>query len=131
MSSPEFDIRPGTLPSWATSRALHARESVTVAAQGDEVVGYCVMLSGPDVDEVSHIEVKPSHRRRGIAGALLQKVRGSRPVQLEVRESNRAARALYASMGFIVDGMRPRYYPTVGGGREDAVLMTWTPRASG
>jgi ribosomal-protein-alanine N-acetyltransferase len=41
---------------------------------------------------------------------------------LEVRESNHAARALYAKNRFQVVGIRKGYYPN-GGGREDALVM--------
>ena len=40
-----------------------------------------------------------------------------------IGESNAAARALYASAGFLVDGRRKAYYRTAEG-REDALLMS-------
>jgi ribosomal-protein-alanine N-acetyltransferase len=45
---------------------------------------------------------------------------GARAVYLEVRESNLAARRLYAAEGFVPVGRRPRYYrrPT-----EDAIVL--------
>ena len=46
-------------------------------------------------------------------------------VQLEVRSSNVAARALYGSLGFSETGSRPKYYATPDD-REDAILMTLT-----
>ena len=46
-------------------------------------------------------------------------------VELEVRSSNVAARALYKSLGFSETGLRPKYYATPDG-REDAILMTLT-----
>ena len=45
----------------------------------------------------------------------------ARVVTLEVRLSNRAARALYGSFGFRPVGIRPRYYSDNG---EDALIMT-------
>jgi ribosomal-protein-alanine N-acetyltransferase len=47
-------------------------------------------------------------------------------VDLEVRASNEAALGLYCALGFYETGRRPQYYVTPGG-REDAILMTWTP----
>ena len=41
---------------------------------------------------------------------------------LEVRHSNRRARALYLRRGFAEVGLRRAYYPAAGG-REDAVVM--------
>jgi len=45
---------------------------------------------------------------------------------LEVRESNAAARALYAAAGFAVDAERRDYYPPRDGetSRESALLMS-------
>jgi ribosomal-protein-alanine N-acetyltransferase len=45
---------------------------------------------------------------------------GARSATLEVRESNRAARALYEALGFTVEGVRRNYYDAP---REDAVIL--------
>ncbi|MCA3747538.1 MAG: ribosomal protein S18-alanine N-acetyltransferase [Rubrobacter sp.] len=72
---------------------------------------------------VTTLAVHPRIRRRGYGRALLQAAiseeSGIRRVMLEVRPSNAAARAFYASLGFRSTGRRPRYY-----GDEDALLMT-------
>ena len=72
---------------------------------------------------VTTLAVRPEHRRRGHARALLGAALAAFPktrfVHLEVRPTNEAARALYSSLGFKVVGRRPRYY-----GDEDALLMT-------
>jgi ribosomal protein S18 acetylase RimI-like enzyme len=47
---------------------------------------------------------------------------------LEVRASNAAARALYASAGFVAVGRRARYYRDPD---EDAVVMRWRADAVG
>ena len=47
---------------------------------------------------------------------------GARSLLLEVRPSNAAAIRLYQRYGFERIGMRPGYYPAVGG-REDALVM--------
>jgi ribosomal-protein-alanine N-acetyltransferase len=73
-----------------------------------------------------NIATKPSARRQGHGRALLQdmiqtgQARSVRWVTLEVRRSNLAARALYASFGFVEQGIRQRYYSDNG---EDAVVM--------
>jgi ribosomal-protein-alanine N-acetyltransferase len=46
-------------------------------------------------------------------------------VWLEVRAGNQEAQALYRRHGFVVTGVRPKYYPAREG-REDAVLMSLT-----
>lgn len=52
--------------------------------------------------EVGGIFVAPAHQRRGIATALLDRARGRGPLELDVFETNEAARAFYATYGFRV-----------------------------
>jgi ribosomal-protein-alanine N-acetyltransferase len=92
------------------------RVSMTVAVEGDEVVGYnVVLLAAPDAD-LANFAVKPSARRRGIGRQLLAdalsvaRAAGVKHVFLEVRESNAAAIALYESAGFTSFSRRRRYY---------------------
>jgi [ribosomal protein S18]-alanine N-acetyltransferase len=72
---------------------------------------------------ITTIAVRPEHRRRGHARALIGAALAAFPdashVHLEVRPTNVEAIALYESLGFRETGRRPRYY-----GDEDAVLMT-------
>lgn len=93
----------------------HAR--MTVATDGDgKLVGYCILLSAADEGEIANIAVRPSDRRRGVGALLLDDaldaaVRlGVTQLFLEVRTSNSAARALYASRGFQQVGRRIAYY---------------------
>jgi ribosomal-protein-alanine N-acetyltransferase len=80
-----------------------------------------------DEVHVHNFGVRPALRRLGMGGALLRAsldyglARGAVGALLEVRASNKAAQALYASRGFTVAGRRKNYYdhPT-----EDAVLMS-------
>lgn len=94
-----------------------------VLEQGDEVIGQIGVRSVLDELHITTIAVVPEHRRSGHArvliGAALAAYPDARFVHLEVRPTNRTARALYASLGFRETGRRPRYY-----GDEDAVLMT-------
>ncbi len=75
--------------------------------------------------ELENLVVAPDFRRKGLAtklfAALLTRARGtnSESVFLEVRESNQAARALYARLGFKESGRRKLYYTNP---HEDAVL---------
>lgn len=94
---------------------------------GEKVVaGYIIaFVIGPDA-ELLNVAVDPAYRRRGLAGQMLDAVliqlgyNGVRTAFLEVRESNRAARALYGSRGFQEIGRRRNYYrrPV-----EDALVM--------
>ena len=79
------------------------------------------------IDEVHilNIAVHPTARRQGIAGALLDKTLtegqhvGACAANLEVRQSNSAAIALYQQFGFQTVATRRKYYPD----GEDALLM--------
>jgi [ribosomal protein S18]-alanine N-acetyltransferase len=90
------------------------------------IVGYIIAFSvGPDA-EVLNVAVDPTYRARGLAGQMLDSVliqlggSGVRTAFLEVRESNRAARALYGSRGFKEIGRRRNYYRRP---IEDALVM--------
>ncbi len=78
---------------------------------------------------IDNIAVNPACQGRGFGRTLLHaaidnmRSMGLNRCMLEVRESNVAARALYENNGFIIDGVRPRYYKTQQG-REDALLMS-------
>lgn len=94
-----------------------------VLEEGTEVIGQIGVRSVLDELHVTNVAVRPGHRRRGHARALIRGALASYPdarlVHLEVRPSNTTARTLYASLGFRETGRRPRYY-----GDEDALLMT-------
>jgi ribosomal-protein-alanine N-acetyltransferase len=81
-----------------------------------EVVGYAMGWVIADEAALANIAVVADRRRQGIATRLLGAFRiaagnrGARRVYLEVRESNRAALALYEHHGFSVVGRRPNYY---------------------
>jgi ribosomal-protein-alanine N-acetyltransferase len=66
----------------------------------------------PDESELLNLVVAPEFRGKGLARALLQELltAPAASLYLEVRESNRAARNLYKSMGFQEVNIRPEYY---------------------
>ena len=123
---------PWTRESLATARSLpHIRflvaESAGGAGDGDgAVAGYVVALVMGDEGEIADLAVDPAWRRQGVAGSLLDRIErdlaasGARALFLEVRESNRAALALYRARGFEPVGRRRGYYrrPT-----EDALVL--------
>ncbi len=89
------------------------------------IVGFIGVKHVADETHVMTVAVVPRRRGRGHARALVGAAleapasRKSHRVHLEVRPSNTPARTLYASLGFVETGLRPKYY-----GDEDAVLMT-------
>jgi len=99
---------------------------VALVPPDSTIVGYAIAFSIDEDAEVLNVAVEPDFRDRGLAGQMLDAVliqlraRGVRTAFLEVRESNRAARALYGSRGFTEIGRRVRYYrkPV-----EDALVM--------
>jgi ribosomal-protein-alanine N-acetyltransferase len=86
------------------------------------VVGWYVMDEG----ELANLAVAPDSRGQGIGRALLDAMLGdaahreTTQVFLEVRESNLAARKLYASQKFEEIGRRKRYYRNP---NEDALIL--------
>ncbi len=84
------------------------------ALDGNTVVGYLGCHHVADEGFIANVAVHPNHRRRGIARALvnaaIEQGRSLSRLTLEVRESNAAAIALYQSLGFVKDGIRPRFY---------------------
>jgi len=115
-------------PYDAFERLLDA-PAFLVAERDGAVVGYVVADSTPnfgrDIGHVKDLAVRPDARGEGIGRALLAsalgqlRVRGAAIVKLEVRESNEAARSLYASEGFEAIRRLPRYYPD----GEDALVL--------
>lgn len=129
---------PWSVESLASALALpHARffvaEDLNVGRVGRggaaPLLGYVVALLYGDEGEIADLAVAPTARRRGIGGALLDRVlatameSGVRALYLEVRESNLAARALYQSRGFDMVGQRRGYYQRPS---EDALVLRRT-----
>lgn len=77
---------------------------------------FAIALFVADEGELANIAVAPAHRGRGVGATLVDDVlavartRGVSTLWLEVRESNTAARRLYAARGFVESGRRKRYY---------------------
>lgn len=94
---------------------------------GDRLAAYASFLVAAGEMEVLNIAVAPDYRRKGVARRLLGLVlgisgaMGAKKAFLEVREGNRAARALYEGAGFEQVGLRRGYYPDTG---EDALLLS-------
>jgi [ribosomal protein S18]-alanine N-acetyltransferase len=91
-----------------------------------QVWGYVVFWIVVDEMHLLNLAVHPDRRRRGLGRLLLEealsrsRAQGATVAWLEVRPSNLAARALYASFGFKEEGRRPKYYEDT---NEDAILL--------
>ena len=99
---------------------------ILAAEEGDDLLGYVWARFVLDEGDIGNVAVAPDSRR-GIGAALLKALfaeserRGTAVLQLEVRESNLAARRLYEKNGFEIVGKRKNYYEKPA---EDAILMS-------
>lgn len=89
--------------------------------------GFVLAWSIAGEAEILTLAVRPAARRRGLATALVEAAAkeaekfGARVLHLEVAEDNDAARALYASLGFMQVGARKGYYASAQG--VNAIVM--------
>lgn len=109
--------------------ALHAGYRCWGMWEGEELVGHGIVLHVLDEAHLLVITVRPAWQGQGLGGCLLEHLAstsheyGASQMFLEVRASNRVARALYDGHGFGAIGLRRGYYPDADGRREDAVVM--------
>ena len=91
-------------------------------------IGHAGMTEAADEGYITNIAVKPEYRRKGAATALIEALLKHSAehnlifLSLEVRESNRAAIALYEKCGFKNVGVRPKFYRSP---CENAIIMTY------
>jgi len=95
--------------------AAHRFNRVAIGPKGD-LAGYVFCAFAAGELHVNKIATGEMHRRQGIASCLMDEVLGFaqaarvEEIYLEVRISNRPARAFYAGLGFREAGRRSRYY---------------------
>jgi len=119
-------IQPGAWTAAGLAREL-ARSDGLCVWLAEDAHAVAVALGRIVLDELHVLDVGTAsdRRRRGAGRRVVEALiaaaagRGCVRALLELRESNVPARALYASLGFVVDGRRPRYYPD----GEGAMLM--------
>ena len=110
------------------SDALAAGYHCWMVECGEGVVGYTVVMVAAGEAHLLNLSVAGAWQRRGLGRELLNFVlklardTSAGRILLEVRPSNRAAIALYASAGFAEIALRRSYYPA-GSGREDAIVL--------
>ena len=99
-------------------------------AETGKLIGYLIISRYVDAWHVMNIAVAPTHRRRGIARGLMERLfeltarDARRGYTLEVRVSNDGAIQLYEALGFRARGIRRGYYTD---NREDALIMWKDP----
>ena len=104
----------------ATFRSLLERSGVEVWVaeweKEEAVAAYAILWCILDEGELANLAVRGDLRGKGIGSKLLSRVleaaadAGVRDLYLEVRESNRGARRMYAQSGFKEIGVRKGYY---------------------
>jgi len=105
--------------------SLKAGHSAWVFREGGALAGYGVLMMTVDEAELLDITVVPECQRRGLGGALLDRLfdvarsHGATRMLLEVRPGNESGLALYRRFGFAEIGRRRAYYH----GKEDAIVM--------
>ena len=100
--------------------------AIVARAASGEVIGYGCSWQIHEELRINNIAVREDRRGLAVGRAILLRMieegrlAGCRVALLEVRPSNTAARALYASEGFAQIGRRKDYYRLE---REDALVM--------
>ena len=97
-----------------------------VAEENGEVIGCAGLTNSFNEGNIDNVVVAEAHRGRGVATLLLRELirrgeaDGIEAFTLEVRVSNLPAIHVYEKLGFVSEGIRPRFYekPT-----EDAMIM--------
>ena len=97
-----------------------------VAEEGNRIVGSLGVTNVLSEGNINNVVVDESYRGQGIATRMMDLLfeegekMGIVDYTLEVRVSNEAAIALYEKMGFVSEGIRPRFYEKP---VEDAMIM--------
>lgn len=122
-----FRVLPDVLDryaAWLPERATDARSVLLVAEDAGRLVAFLVGTVEPEVPIfwvpecgwIHDVWVEPSHRRQGLAEALVEgaaerfRAMGVRQVRLHTGAFNDAARAVFAKAGFrtsVVEMLRP------------------------
>ena len=106
---------------------LADEKSLYLVAKLDEtVVGCCGVTNVCGEGNINNVVVDEAYRGQGIAFAMMQELlvqgrqAGCAEFTLEVRVSNAPAIHLYEKLGFVSEGIRPKFYEKP---VEDAMIM--------
>jgi ribosomal-protein-alanine N-acetyltransferase len=125
----EIDVYPFPWTRGNFEDALRAGYTAWATMHGPgSMIAYAVAMLAVDEAHLLNLSVARPFQRQGYGWRMLEWIAqctrdyGARSLLLEVRPSNEPALRLYQRYGFERIGVRPGYYPAVGG-REDAVVM--------
>ncbi|SDW58670.1 ribosomal protein S18-alanine N-acetyltransferase [Nitrosomonas communis] len=108
--------------------SIRAGYHCRVIELNDLLIGYAIMMRGPDEAHILTIGITAQWQHQGLGCKMLQyfidlaRQQQAIAVLLDVRESNIAAANLYRRLGFKQIAIRTGYYPSMCG-REDALVM--------
>lgn len=97
-----------------------------VALIGETIVGMCGLINILGEANIQNVAVQEAYREKGIAFSMLNELIrmgeaiGVQAFTLEVRTGNAAAIHVYEKLGFVSEGIRPRFYEKP---VEDALIM--------
>lgn len=112
----ERESYPDPWPRSAFTDEFDTKVPPRVAVVDGEIAGFVCRMHGPEEMHITNIAVDQRYRRQGIAAQMLaETIAGAARmscqwIYLDVRPSNRAARALYEQFGFVELFRRKRYY---------------------
>ena len=92
------------------------------------IIGFGLLSCAAGEAHVLNLGISPQHQGKGLGKRMMRhlirkaKILGGDVLYLEVRDSNKVAKALYQKLSFIEVGVRQAYYPTKDG-REDAIVL--------
>lgn len=108
------------LDAWSSNSLMETLENsdyhYIVAIDNNNVIGMCGYLRSFDEADIMNVSVKKEYRGKKIANTLMNQLleyghsAGINHFTLEVRKENTPARKLYENLGFICEGIRPRFY---------------------
>ena len=97
-----------------------------VAIRDGELIGNCGVRCVCGEGEITNVAIHQDMRKQGIATAMMEELirqgelLGTCDFTLEVRCQNAGAIALYEKLGFVSEGIRPRFYTNP---PDDAMIM--------
>jgi ribosomal-protein-alanine acetyltransferase len=98
-----------------------------VAEKMGHIAGYLLVYTADDEADIARLATIEEMRRFGVGTDLIHALdlicweNQIQIILLDVRESNEAAKAFYAKLGFTQDGVREKYYQNP---VENAILMS-------
>ncbi len=108
------------------SELSNPRSHYVVLECFDEIAAYAGCWIVFDEAHVNNVAVAPRHRGQGFGEQVMRHLakvafaEGARSMTLEVRSSNHIAKSLYTKLGFVLCGVRRKYYSD---NQEDADIM--------